>query len=142
MKTFMMTSAAALLVAGTAFAQSDWDANADGKIDREEFRAGMSQNENVFGTWDADGDGVLSREEYDAGVAAQDDADTYGSWDERFGERELADPDRMTAEEYTEGLWTAFDTDADDLWSDEEAAAWESDAMRYDATRSGREVSQ
>lgn len=140
MKTLMMTTAAILLAAGTAFAQSTMDTDGDGRISRDEFRAGMGDN--AFGSWDTDGDGMLSRSEYEAGRAGQEDPDTFGSWDDQFGEWERADDDRLSADEYTDGLWGRFDADADDLWNDDEAAAWEENEMRYDATRSGREVSQ
>ena len=139
MKTLMIGTAA-LLLAGAAFAQSaSFETNAEGMIERDQFRAGMG--ENPFGDWDTDGDGVLSRAEYEAGVAAQDEADTYGSWDDRFGEWERAEEDRLTADEYIDRLWGAFDADHDDMWNEEESAAWEEDEMRYDATRSGREIS-
>jgi EF hand len=140
MKTFMMSSAAALLIAGTALAQSDWDANADGSIDREEFSAGLG--ENAYGSWDTDQDGMLSREEYEAGVEMQDDADSFGTWDERYSEWDADADEMLSRDEYEEGLWSAFDADADDMWNDEESAAWEEDEMRYDSTRSGREVSR
>ena len=139
MKTFMMSSAAALLIAGTAFAQSDWDANADSMIDREEFRAGLG--ENAFGEWDADQDNMLSRDEYDAGVEMQDDADGFGTWDDRYGEWDADQDEMLSRDEYEEGLWGAFDADQDDSWNTDETTAWEEDEMRYDATRSGREIS-
>lgn len=140
MKTFMMSSAAALLIAGSAFAAGDWDQNADGMMDRDEFRASMGDN--AFGAWDTDGDGMLSRAEYEAGVQTQDDADTYSGWDDQYGEWDADQDEMLNRDEYEEGLWTAFDADEDDLWSEEEHSAWEEDEMRYDATRSGREVSQ
>ena len=140
MKTLMMSSAAALLIAGTAFAQSELDANADGMIDRDEFVAAMG--EDAFGAWDTDGDGMLSRAEFEAGVEQQDDADAFGTWDERYSEWDTDQDEMLTSEEYAAGLFGAFDADADDMWSEEESAAWEEDEMRHDATRSGREVSK
>ncbi len=140
MKALMTSTAAALLLAGTAFADTSWDKNADGQIDREEFRAGMG--EDAFGSWDTDGDGMLSRSEYEAGIQGQDDADSFGTWDERYGEWDTDQDEMLTRDEYEEGLWGTFDADADDLWSEEERAAWEDDELRYDATRSGREVSR
>jgi hypothetical protein len=140
MKTFMMTSAAALLVAGTAFAQSGMDANNDGMIDRDEFRAGMSDD--AFGEWDVDGDGVLTQDEYEARVEMQDDPDGFGTWEDMYSDWDTDDTEGLSADEYNEGLFSAFDADADDMWSEEEVGAWQSDEMRYDATRSGRQVSQ
>ena len=140
MKTFLMTSAAALLIAGTASAQMSLDANADGMIDREELRAGMG--ENAFGAWDADNDGMLSRAEYEAGVEAQEDRDTYVGWGDRYSDWDADQDEMLTRDEYEGGLFSAFDTDADEMFNPDEMAAWEEDEMRYDATRSGREVSQ
>ncbi len=140
MKTFLMSSAAALLIAGTAFAQSSMDANGDGMIDREEYMAGMG--ENAFGSWDTDGDGMLSRIEYDAGIASQDDADAYSNWDDRYAEWDADQDEMLSADEYGEGMFGSFDMDADGMFNEDEAAAWEEDEMRYDATRSGRQVSK
>jgi hypothetical protein len=139
MKTLMMSTAAVILATGVAFADASWDANSDGMIDREEFRAGIG--ENAFGTWDTDNDGSLSREEYEIGTTGQDDADSFSPWDERYGEWDADQDSTLSRDEYDEGLWGAFDADADDMWNDDESAAWEEDEMRYDATRSGREVS-
>jgi hypothetical protein len=138
MKTFLMTSVAALLIAGTASAQSAMDTNADGMIDRDEYMAGMG--ENAFGSWDADGDGTLTRAEYEAGIEAQDDAGSYGGWDS-YADWDANSDEGLSREEYSEGLFGAFDADADDMWNEEESAAWETDESRLDATRSGREVS-
>jgi hypothetical protein len=143
MKKLMMTSAAALLVAGTAFAaDTSWDTNGDGMIDRDEYNAGMSQNDSTFGAWDSDGDGTLSRGEYETGVQESDDPDGFGSWDERYSGWDADEDDMLSSDEYSEGLWGTFDADGDDMWNDEEAAAWEENEMRYDATRSGAEVSK
>ena len=140
MKTFLMSSAAALLIAGTAVAQSDdWDANADGMIDREEFNAGMGDS--AFGAWDTNEDGMLTSDEYQAGVEMQDDADSFGTWDERYADWDANSDESLSAEEYGEGLFGQFDEDDDDMWSEEESTAWEEDEMRFDATRVGREVS-
>jgi hypothetical protein len=140
MKTFFMTSAAALLIAGTAFAQSGWDANADGMIDRDEFSAGLG--ENAYGEWDTDGDGMLSRDEYQAGVEGSDEADSFSAWDDNYAGWDSDEDEMLSRDEYEEGLWSSFDSDEDDMWNEDEHTAWEEDEMRYDATRSGREVSK
>jgi EF hand len=140
MKMFMMSSAAALLIAGTALAQSDWDTNADGMVDSEEFAAGMGDN--AFGEWDADGDGMLSRAEYEAGVEASEDAESMGTWDDRYSEWDADEDEMLSGEEYSTGLFGAFDSDADEMWSEEERAAWDEDKDGTDAFRSGREVSR
>lgn len=139
MKTLMI-STAALLLAGAAFAQTSLDTNADGRIDRDEFRA--SFGDNSFGSWDENDDGMLSRGEYEAGVKAQSDADSYTAWDDRYSGWDSDADEMLSADEYDEGLWSQYDADQDDLWSQEERSAWEQDEHRFDATRSGRQVSQ
>jgi hypothetical protein len=141
MKTLLMSTAAVILATGAALAaDASWDKNADGNIDREEFRAGMG--EDAFGGWDTDGDGALSRTEYEAGLETAEDADSYGTWDDRYSGWDEDTDEMLTRDEYEAGLWGAFDADADDMWNEEESAAWEEDEMRFDATRSGREVSR
>lgn len=116
------------------------DADGDGNVSREEFRASMG--ENAFGAWDTDSDGMLSRNEYEAGVTGQDNADDFATWDDRYSDWDEDQDEMLSADEYGQGLWTQYDADEDDMWNDEESAAWQEDDMRYDATRSGREVSQ
>ena len=140
MKTLMMSTAAVLLATGAAFADASWDTNSDGMIDQEEYMAGMGDS--AFGSWDTDEDGMLSRAEYEAGVEMQDDADTFGTWDERYGDWDGDQDEMLSGEEYSMGMWTVFDEDANSMWDPDEMAAWEEDEMRYDATRSGREVSK
>jgi hypothetical protein len=167
MKSLMMSTAAVILATGVAFAQSSvgdnaenpgkgtnmqssseqsgkmqpgLDTDGDGMISRDEFRASMGDN--AFGGWDTDDDGMLSRSEYEAGVGGQDNGDSFATWDDRYSGWDEDQDEMLSADEYDQGLWTQYDADQDDLWNDEESAAWEEDEMRYDATRSGREVSQ
>lgn len=145
MKTLMMTAVAALFAAGTAQAADVAvmiDADGDGRVTVEEWTAARTQNETVFGEWDTDADGTLSRAEYEAGVASHDEADKFGTWDDRYTAWDEDADGMLTADEYNTGLWTTFDADADGTWNEDEAAAWEEDEMRYDATRSGAEVSK
>jgi len=123
MKTLMMSTAAVLLATGAAFADASWDVNGDGKIDREEFNAGVG--ENAFGSWDTDNDGMLSREEYDVGTSGQSDASSFSGWDDRYGEWDADQDEMLSRDEYNEGLWGAFDEDDDDLWNETESTAWE-----------------
>ena len=144
MKALMMSTAAALFAAGTAYAADvvvTIDADADGVITQSEWTEFRMQNDARFGAWDTDGDGFLSADEYSAGVELQDDADTFGAWDEFYGPWDADADGMLSADEYDAGLWTTFDADDDDVWSAEESAAWEEDEMRYDATRAGSEVS-
>ena len=60
---------AALLSTAPAWADfhMDWDADADGALTMDEFRAGFDARV-TLGRWDADGDGLLSNEEFGGGV--------------------------------------------------------------------------
>lgn len=78
MKTLMTTLAAALLASGTAYAEMEWDGNADGMIDADEFTEGFGGG--MFDDYDADGDGMVSRDEYGAGVFRTYDEDGDGMW--------------------------------------------------------------
>ncbi len=172
MKTLMMSTAAVLLATGVAFAQSSsttgqnaenpgkgtntqsvsessgkampsnksLDTDGDGQISRDEFSASMGDNS--FGGWDTDGDGMLSQSEYEAGVSGQDNANSFSNWGDRYSGWDTDKDDMLSSDEYSEGLWTQYDANQDDMWDDDENAAWQEDNMRYDATRSGREVSQ
>jgi EF hand len=172
MKTLMMSTTAFLLATGFAFAQSTvgdnaekpgkgtnvessaessgkpkpsadaamYDTNGDGTISRDEFSAAMGDN--AFGKWDTNGDGMLSRDEYKAGVSNQDTPDQFASWDDRYGAWDTDSDNMLSSDEYDQGLWTQYDANSDDMWDQEESAAFGADNFRYDATRSGREVSQ
>lgn len=79
---------AALLTAAPLLAQdmSEWDANADGVIDQEEFTTGWN-DVGAYGEWDADGDGSLTEEEFNAGLYNGYDADDSGAIEEpEFGD--------------------------------------------------------
>lgn len=78
MKTLMMTTAAMLMMTGTALAEMDWDANADNMIDENEFTEGFGGG--MFDDYDADADGMISRDEYGAGVFRTYDEDRDGMW--------------------------------------------------------------
>ena len=147
MKTLLMSTAAALFAFGTAYAdQTDVvvlvDEDVDGVITMDEWGASRAETSDIFGDWDADQDNALSRDEYTAGVEMQDDADSFGTWDDRYSDWDADADGMLTQDEYNTGLFDIFDADDDDVWSEEETAAWEEDEMRYDATRSGREVSR
>ncbi len=141
MKTFLMSSAAAILFAGSAFAQAGYDlsqvdANQDQMVDRDEFRA--AYGDDVFGRWDANSDGVLTRDEYQAGMENWGDDDVSSLYDP-WAEDESAE---MNPEDFEEGIWTHYDVDQSGTLEPAEVQAWDEYQMRYDATRSGREVSQ
>ena len=69
----------------------EWDGDADGALNREEFNEGWGssygEGESAFGTWDEDGDGALSEDEYNAGVFNSYDRDDSGAIEEpEFGD--------------------------------------------------------
>lgn len=144
MKALMMSTAAALFAASTAYAADmavTIDTDADGLISQTEWIEFRSQNEARFGIWDTNSDGFLSVDEYTAGVEMQDDADVFGPWDEFYSPWDADADGMLSVDEYDAGLFDVFDADDDDVWSADESAAWEEDEMRYDATRAGSEVS-
>ncbi len=120
MKTLLMSSAAALLIAGTAFAASmdaaSMDANGDGSISRDEFNASMGDNS--FGAWDTDNDGMLSRAEYEAGAKQSENADSLSTWDDRYSDWDENQDEMLTSDEYNQGLWTQYDANQDDMWDE------------------------
>lgn len=81
------------LAAAPVMAQglTDWDADADGALNAEEFQGGWDdaygEEETAFSTWDEDEDGALSEDEYNAGVFGSYDDDASGVIEEpEFGD--------------------------------------------------------
>ncbi|MEF2553452.1 PRC-barrel domain-containing protein [Aurantimonas sp. A2-1-M11] len=115
-----------------------WDANADQRIDEDEFYVG------TYHIWDADNDGVLTSEEYTAGwdgwlvdeervTYASLDADTDGvvSEDEfgaglgntsAFGTWDTAGDGFLDEEEFSTGLYNVYDIDNDNIIAQSEYA--------------------
>ena len=145
MKTLLMSTAAAMFIAGTAYAEDVKvmiDTDGDGQITVEEWNSSRSEADKIFGTWDSDGDGMLSQDEYAAGTQMQTDADSFGAWDDHYAGWDEDGDGMLSADEYNSGVFSTFDADESGSWSEDETAAWEEDEMRYDATKSGAEVSQ
>lgn len=136
MKSFLISSVAAVLLAGPAVAQAGYDLNKDEMIDRDEFRG--AYGDDVFGLWDANEDDVLSREEYRTGVDSWGD-DEIGHLYDPWADEETAE---LSPEDFQKGMWTHYDVDKSGTLESAELKAWDEYQMRYDATRSGREVSQ
>lgn len=93
-KSWMKTTTAAgfalaLMTAAPAMAQEaydDWDADASGALEMEEFNTGFYDN-GVFDAWDADDDGLLSEDEFGEGVFDGYDIDDSGVLEEpEFGD--------------------------------------------------------
>lgn len=74
-----------LLSAGGAFAEgegfNEWDSNADGVVNYEEFDTGFD-DEGLFDTWDANGDNMLDENEYGEGIFNTYDEDGNGDLSE------------------------------------------------------------
>ncbi|HET7410626.1 MAG TPA: hypothetical protein VFJ13_10535 [Paracoccaceae bacterium] len=145
MKTLLMSTAAVLFVAGTAYAEDVRvliDADEDGQITVEEWDASRAEMDNVFGEWDADADNFLTQEEYQARLEMQDDADSFGTWDDRYAAWDTDADGMLSVDEYNAGLWDVYDADEDGMWSMDEAGAFQEHGLNYDAVRSGADVSQ
>ena len=82
------------LMASPALAQfADWDADASGAVDQEEWGTGFGENDE-FTSWDANEDGTLDEEEYESGVFNSYDADESGDLsEEEYGEYEEEEDD-------------------------------------------------
>jgi hypothetical protein len=70
--SFLISTAAAVTLAGTAFAQSaEIDVNADGLYSFQEVQAVLPEmTEDTFGALDTNGDGLLDADEIAVGVEA------------------------------------------------------------------------
>ena len=142
MKTLLMTTVAALFAAGAAYAEEVKvliDTDSDGRVTVEEWDA--SRADFAFGEWDTDADSMLSRDEYEARLATQENADSFGGWDDSYAAWDADGDGMLSMEEYNTGLWDAFDEDDDSMWSQDEAMAFEQNELHLDAVRSGAEVS-
>ncbi|MEO3433870.1 hypothetical protein [Inquilinus sp. CAU 1745] len=88
-KTTAAGFALALMAATPAMAQEaydDWDADANGTLEMEEFNTGFYDN-GVFDSWDMDDDGLLSEDEFGEGVYNGYDVDDSGVLEEpEFGD--------------------------------------------------------
>ena len=58
---------AALPATSQELVWKDWDSNGDGRVDQDEFSAGMKQ-QNAFARWDTDRDKSLTEEEFERGM--------------------------------------------------------------------------
>lgn len=86
----------------------DWDTDASGAIEEQEWNAGLEEN-GVFGGWDANDDDILDENEWnETGLGVG-----FGDW-ETDGEAGL------TEDEFGTGLYQEYDADGDGAWSEEE----------------------
>lgn len=119
MKTLLTTTAAALLIAGTAYAQDPADPATDmtgqTTIDQQ-GTTGMGGVDGTAGTdtfdqWDTNQDQFLSREEYEAGVNADPNPEQYPSWDELSADR-ADDQGRISRQDYEDAISKSDPADA------------------------------
>ena len=80
MKTLLMSTAAAMLVAGSAYAADVAiivDTDNDGFISASEYNAALAERNDAywFDAWDTDGDGMISRDDFVSGNFATYDVD-------------------------------------------------------------------
>lgn len=113
MKTLLTTTAAALLIAGTAYSASDRVQETAGEPDDQTVVEAQERADlpRTFTEWDTDHDGYLSREEYEAGVQGHPNAAEFPTWDEL--DAQMADPEgRMTAQDFQDSVSKYYPADA------------------------------
>lgn len=82
MRMLITTSAVTLLMAGTAYAADRTSETAGHPNDQTVVHTqGQADNSRIFTEWDADRDGYLSRDEYEAGVRAHPTPEGFPDWD-------------------------------------------------------------
>lgn len=124
MKTLLTTTAAALLIAGAAYAEDTasggmTDMNDQMTIDQQSMdetgvdratRSGATVA-GAFDDWDTNQDQYLSREEYEAGVASHESADQLPEWDELSAER-ADEQGRLSRQDFEDSISNWYPTDA------------------------------
>ena len=95
----------AMLASGSAAAAfSDWDANNDGQLSKDEYYSGVN-DAGIYADIDTDNDGFVDKGEVDA---AGIDGD-WDAWD--------ADNDGyVDSDEFYEGVWTSYDVNEKGHW--------------------------
>src|SRR5690625_1024619 len=113
MKTLLTTTAAALLIAGTAYSASDKVQETAGHSDDQTVVEAQERADlpRTFTEWDTNHDGYLSREEYEAGVQGHPNAGEFPTWDQL--DAQMADPEgRMTAQDFQDSVSKYYPADA------------------------------
>ncbi len=119
MKTLLASITALALVGGAASAQiSDWDANEDAMLDRDEFRTGIGAESDRWNEIDADQSGEVDEEEFQAGMGAEA---------EGWGESDADQSGGLSQEEFGDAQFDQYDQDQDDMLNEEERAQFEED---------------
>lgn len=116
MKTLLTTTAAALLIAGTAYAADELGDPIEGDMDETTIQQPATDMGGVdaagtFSEFDTDQDQYLTRDEYEAGVSAHPNADQFPSWDELSANS--TDPEgRLSQDEYEDAINKSDPADA------------------------------
>lgn len=105
----------------------DWDGNADGMVDNEEWDAGWSDGA-LFGSMDADGDGNISEEEYDGRMGSAQITSgqtTTGSIsDSGFGNCDVNDDGMLSQVEVSSCTRLRLDASGDGNLDEGEFGGW------------------
>jgi hypothetical protein len=124
-KILTAASTAFALLGAPAFAQmTDFDADDDAMIDRDEFDTGFGEG-GVFGDWDDDDDLQLTEDEWDAGFGDSFDEERFGA----FSDWDADASGFLDETEFNEGVFGAYDEDDDDLWGDTEFGVYEDEGL-------------
>ena len=125
MRTLVISTAAIALAAGSASA--DLDSNADQVIDSEEFEQ-HARELSLFEKYDVSGDKMIDKDELAEMNADQViDSAVFENYEEP-----------LTEEEFYSGIFRAYDSDNDEMWSQSEAGVWEDEQI----TSGAEQVSQ
>ena len=96
------------LVSSAAFADMDWDGDADGLLDGDEFSEGFN-TEDRFGAFDSNADGLLDGDEFGARMGDEDMAAYDGDGD-----------GMLDNDEFTQGAYNRYDANRDGMIEESE----------------------
>lgn len=122
MNTSLAAAFAAIILGAPALAQAaDWDLDRDGLVSREEFDAGIGTS---FEVRDLNDDGYLDEEE--TGEEEIGDVEGFGH-DYEWASMDIDRDGLIGRTEYGGRIFTTYDKDLDDFWSEEESGLAEDD---------------
>ena len=122
-KKMSVAAVALMMTAGVAQAQEvgEWDADASGTIEQEEFNTGFGET-GAFGEWDANDDEGIAEDEFGTGIGEHE-----GLGEEEYAEWDANQDQALDENEFNEGVYSAYDEDESGDWNEEEGAAFEDD---------------